>query len=87
MGPTPLQIMIVVGIALLLFAAGRIADVGRGPRDAGRTAKGTRPLPAPKQAPEPEPDEPAEASTPEAGAGVGMTDSPDRDDADEKRAS
>ncbi|MCC6523167.1 MAG: twin-arginine translocase TatA/TatE family subunit, partial [Polyangiaceae bacterium] len=32
MGPTPLQIMIVVGIALLLFAAGRIADVGKGPR-------------------------------------------------------
>jgi sec-independent protein translocase protein TatA len=30
MGPSPLQILIIIGIALLLFGAGRIADVGKG---------------------------------------------------------
>ncbi|MBI4950518.1 MAG: hypothetical protein HY908_00650 [Myxococcales bacterium] len=87
MGPTPLQIMIVVGIALLLFAAGRIADLGRGPREGGRAAKGTGapPGPAPQADPEPEPDEPSEASEPEAGAGA-ETDGPDRADGDEERA-
>ena len=39
MGPSPLQIIIVVGILLLLFGATRIADVGQGLGEAIRNFK------------------------------------------------